>query len=145
MNFAVTLSGTYHAKKPHFSIWINEDLILHSEIAQCDVPQIFSFIHDISPGEHRLNIRLENKNDIDTIVKDDVIVNDMLLNILDITIDGISLGQMLWNAKYILDKPQKYKDKIITELDNCVNLGWNGTYTFKFNSPFQIWLLEQLN
>ena len=68
----------------------------------------------------------------------------MLLNIDGITIDDISLGQLLWNAEYILDKPQQYNSKEITELANCVNLGWNGTYVFKFTSPFYIWLLEKL-
>jgi len=68
----------------------------------------------------------------------------MLLNIDDITIDDISLGNLLWSAEYILDEPQEYNGKIIDHLDHCVNLGWNGAYTLKFTSPFYVWLLEKL-
>jgi hypothetical protein len=42
------------------------------------------------------------------------------------------------------DQQQQYQGKEIDHLDNCVNLGWNGTYTLKFASPFYIWLLEKL-
>jgi len=68
----------------------------------------------------------------------------MLLNIDDITIDDISLGNLLWSAEYVLDHPQEYRGQTVAKLDNCVNLGWNGTYILKFTSPFYIWLLEQL-
>ena len=69
---------------------------------------------------------------------------DASLNIDDIIIDDISLGNLLWSAEYILDNPQRYNDQTITKLDNCVNLGWNGTYVLKLTSPFYIWLLEKL-
>ena len=32
----------------------------------------------------------------------------------------------------------------VTELDNCKNLGWNGTWKLAFASPFYIWLLENI-
>jgi hypothetical protein len=68
----------------------------------------------------------------------------MLLNIDDIVIDDISLGHLLWSADYLLDHPQEYQGQTITKLDNCVNLGWNGTYVINFTSPFYVWLLEKL-
>ena len=68
----------------------------------------------------------------------------MLLNIDDITIDDISLCNLLWTAEYILDNNQTYNSQEIDHLDGCVNLGWNGTYVLKFTSPFYIWLLEKL-
>ena len=68
----------------------------------------------------------------------------MLLNIDDITIDDISLGNLLWSAEYLLDTPQTYNGQTITKLDSCVNLGWNGSYSLKFTSPFYLWLLENM-
>ena len=72
------------------------------------------------------------------------IINDMLLNIKDIEIDTISLGQLVWSGEYLIDEPQEYNGTTITKLDHCVNLGWNGTYVLNFSSPFYIWLLESL-
>ena len=78
------------------------------------------------------------------VVQNGEIVKDMLLNIDNITIDDISLGHLIWDAEYLLDRPQIYQGKEIDHLDRCVNLGWNGTYVLKFTSPFYIWLLEKL-
>jgi hypothetical protein len=102
------------------------------------------FQRNVSEGPHTLKIRLENKTNADTVIKDGEVVNDLILNIDDIIIDDISLGNLLWSAEYILDKKQQYKGQEIDHLDGCVNLGWNGTYVLKFTSPFYIWLLEKL-
>ena len=143
LEFAVTVSGTYWSKKPQFSIWLNNKVIIQTEISS-DVPQTHKFTHEIDEGEHTLRIKLENKTDTDTLIVNGAVTKDMLLNIIDVTIDDISLGQLLWNAEYILDKPQQYHGKEITQLDSCVNLGWNGSYILKFSSPFYVWLLEKL-
>ncbi len=144
LEFAVTVSGTYWSKKPQFSIWLNDKVIIQTEISS-DSPQTHKFKHVLDEGEHTLKIKLENKTDYDTLVVNGQVSKDMLLNINDITIDEISLGQLLWSdSTFIPDKPQHYRGKEITQLDNCVNLGWNGTYVLKFTSPFYIWLLEKL-
>ena len=143
LEFAVTVSGTYWSKKPQFYIWLNNKVIIQTEISS-DVPQTHKFTHEIDEGEHTLRIKLENKTDTDTLIVNGAVTKDMLLNIIDVTIDDISLGQLLWNAEYILDKPQQYHGKEITQLDSCVNLGWNGSYILKFSSPFYVWLLEKL-
>ena len=106
--------------------------------------QIVKFERRIDEGDHQLKIRLENKTMADTVIENGEVIKDMLLNIDDIIIDDISLGNILWSAEYILDKKQTYKGQEIDHLDGCVNLGWNGTYVLKFSSPFYIWLLEKL-
>jgi hypothetical protein len=143
LTFAVTLSGTYWDRKPQFSIWFDDHVVTQSEIAS-PAQQTVNFTHTVGEGDHTLKIRLENKTRDDTITENGAVIKDMLLNIDDITIDDISLGNLLWSAEYILDRPQEYKGKTITHLDSCVNLGWNGTYVLKFTSPFYIWLLEKL-
>jgi hypothetical protein len=117
--------------------------VTQSEIAS-SAEQIVNFERRVDEGPHELKIRLENKVDADTVIENGEVVKDMLLNIDDITIDDISLGNLLWSAEYILDKKRIYKGQEIDHLDGCVNLGWNGTYTLKFTSPFYIWLLEKL-
>jgi hypothetical protein len=68
----------------------------------------------------------------------------MLLNSDDIIIDDISIDKLRWDSEYHLDTAQKYQGSTITRMDQCVNLGWNGTYILKFSTPFYIWLLEKL-
>ena len=143
LKFDITLSGTYWGKRPQFSIWLDEQVIQQTEFK--DQVQTVSFTRELYKGAHSLKIRLENKDQrTDTVIENGQIVKDMLLNIDDITIDDISLGNLLWSAEYHLDRPQEYQGKTITKLDNCVNLGWNGTYILNFTSPFYIWLLEKL-
>jgi hypothetical protein len=143
LTFKINLSGTYWEKRPQFSIWLDDHVVTQSEIAGLE-EQIVTFERRIDEGPHELKIRLENKTTNDTVIENDEVVKDMLLNIDDITIDDISLGNLLWSAEYVLDKKQIYKGQEIDHLDGCVNLGWNGTYTLKFTSPFYIWLLEKL-
>ncbi len=143
LNFEIKLSGTHWNKHPEFSVWLDDQLILKDKIV-FDTHTV-RFERDVTENEHSLKIRLENKDQkTDTVIENDQIVKDMLLNIDDITIDDISLGNLLWTAEYHLDQPQEYQGKTITQLDSCVNLGWNGSYILKFSSPFYLWLLEKL-
>lgn len=143
LNFIITLSGTHWNKYPEFSVWLDDEKLVQDYI-KFDTHTI-KIDRELADGEHALKIRLENKDQkTDTVIENGEIIKDMMLNIVDITIDDISLGNMLWNASYQLDHPQEYQGKIITELDHCVNLGWNGSYIFKFSNPFYLWLLEKL-
>jgi hypothetical protein len=143
LSFVVTLSAKFWEKRPQFSIWLDDHSIIQSEIPdQAQHP--IAFEHTVDEGPHTLKIRLENKTTADTVVENGEVVKDMLLNIDDITIDDISLGNLLWSAEYKLDQPQEYQGKTIDHLDSCVNLGWNGTYILNFTSPFYVWLLEKL-
>ena len=143
LSFVVTLSGTFWDRRPQFSIWLDDHVVTQSEIVS-SAEQSITFEHTVDEGPHTLKIRLENKTTADTVTENGEVVKDMLLNIDDVTIDDISLGNLLWSAEYVLDKKQTYKGQEIDHLDGCVNLGWNGTYTIKFTSPFYIWLLEKL-
>jgi hypothetical protein len=143
LSFKISLTGTFWDRRPQFSVWLDDHVVIQSELAS-SAEQIVSFERRVDEGQHELKIRLENKTNADTNIRNDEVVDDMLLNIDDITIDDISLGNLLWSAEYIPDEKQIYQGKEIDHLDGCVNLGWNGTYVLKFSSPFYIWLLEKL-
>jgi hypothetical protein len=143
LSFVVALSGTFWERRPQFSIWLDDHVVTQSEIPDTASHPI-AFERTVDEGPHTLKIRLENKTNADTNIRNGEVVKDMLLNIDDITIDDISLGNLLWSAEYILDEKQMYQGQEIDHLDGCVNLGWNGTYILKFSSPFYIWLLEKL-
>ena len=142
LNFKVSLSGVFWEKRPAFSIWLDNEVVVQSEMATN--PHYVNFSRTVNEGEHTLSIRLDNKTAADTVIEHGEIIKDLLLNINDIEIDDISLGQLLWSAEYILDTPQQYQGNTIDHLDHCVNLGWNGTYKLTFTSPFYLWLLEKL-
>lgn len=143
LDISVTVSGTYWDKRPQYTIWLNDTLIVNSEISS-ELPQTHKFTHQVNDGVHQLKIRLENKTPKDTIVNNNIIEHDMMLNIVNITIDDISLDQLLHSAVYKLDEPQEFEGKMVEYLDNCINLGWNGTYILSFNSPYYLWLLESI-
>lgn len=142
LSFQIKLSGTHWNKYPEFSVWLDDQKILSDKIV-FDTHTV-NFDRDLSEGPHQIKIRLENKTNQDTLLENGKIVKDMLLNVDDIIIDEISLGNLLWTAEYHLDQPQNYQGKIITQLNHCVNLGWNGSYILHFTSPFYRWLLEKL-
>lgn len=143
LKFEIKLSSIHWGKQPQFSVWFNDE-----EISQGKVDThgyIVCFNRKVNAGEHTLKIRLENKDQkFDTVLEGGEIVKDMLLNIDDIIIDDISIGNLCWDATYLLDELQIFQGKTINHLDHCVNLGWNGTYVLKFTSPFYLWLLEKL-
>jgi hypothetical protein len=142
LHFQITLSGTHWNKYPEFSVWIDDEKLVQDYI-KFDTHTI-NIERELASGTHQLKIRLENKTNQDTVIDNGEIVKDMLLNIDDITIEDVSIGNLRWSAEYHLDTPQNFNGQTITKLDNCVNLGWNGTYILKFDSPFYIWLLEKL-
>ena len=142
--FKISLTGTFWDKHPNYSIYINDRLVEQKDIDNESVHEI-KFDHEVEENqEHELKIRLNNKEDQDTVVENGEVVKDMLLNIDGIEIDAIDIGNLRWSAEYKLDQAREYQGKTVDHIDNCVNLGFNGTYMLKFTSPFYVWLLEKL-
>ena len=140
LNFKIGLSGTYWDKQPAYQVFLDDQLKAEGT-ASADISYI-EFTADVPEDtEHQLIVKLCNKTPQDTIQSDDKteILKDMLLNINSVEIDGINLDTLIWTAsKFVPDDSQ------FPEMKNCVNLGWNGTYQFKFTSPFFVWLLENM-
>ena len=147
LHFKIGISGTYWDKKPHYTVWVDSEKLSDSHIHGGNKEiEYVEFDVDVTEGVHELKIRLENKTHRDTETDGQGnILNDMLLNIESIEIDEIDFGNLMWSvSEFIPDHPQKINGEIISSLKNCVNLGWNGTYTIKFESPFYLWLIENL-
>lgn len=138
LKFKIVLSGTFWDKKPAFSVWVDDVAYASGSIESaehCNIEFEASLVED---AQHELKIRLENKNDTDTVVVDNTIVKDMLLNIESIEVDDIELGNIKWSNSIFI--PDDKENRPV--LKSCLNLGWNGAYTISFTSPFYIWLLE---
>ena len=142
------ISGTYWSKCPDFVISLNGQELKSGTIsAPSDTVEYHSFVCELAEQEHVLGVRLLNKENSDTVQNEDKtdIVKDLVLNIVSIEIDEVELGPSKWkNSVYVIDKPVDYQGKKITELKNCVNLGFNGEYQFRFATPYYVWLLENM-
>jgi len=150
IHFKIGLSGTSKTKKPEFKICVNGDEFFHSSLTQePNVPEFFEFEVEVPEGNQTLEISLLNKFSSDT-KKDSNgnIVDDMLLTIDSIEIEEIDIGNLKWSASsYFPIYPSDYLDetqKQISEVKECVNMGWNGTWKLPFSTPFYMWLLENL-
>jgi hypothetical protein len=152
LHFRIGLSGTGE-KLPEFKISIGDKEYIHSTLVANNTVEYFEFDAEVNEGAHSLDITFINKTISDTTVDSDGnIVKDFLLNIESIEIDDIDIGNLKWTASvYTPLYPESYKQHVLssgqeieTELKNCVNLGWNGTWSLPFTSPFYIWLLENI-
>jgi hypothetical protein len=143
LHFKIGLAGTYWKKRPVFSIAVNDIAVIEKTemIAASDEEFFVEFDADVEEGPAVLRIRLENKDWTDTVQNEDKteIVNDMLLHIKSVEIDEIDLANMIYTkTQFVGDDADR------PVLDKCIDLGWNGTWTLPFESPFYIWLLENI-
>lgn len=142
LHFKIGVGGTYWKKVPVYSILVNDQLIQTTAIASpSGEVDIVEFDVELEEGPATLNIRLENKDDTDVVQSADKteILQDLLLNIKTVEIDEIDLGNLVFTKSQFVGD-----DSTRPVLDKCVDLGWNGTWTLPFESPFYIWLLENI-
>ena len=143
LKFKIGLSGTYWDKRPAYSILI-DGVEQVSNFISCEpnIVEYEEFTVDLAEDlTHTLSIRLTNKTSVDTVQNAECteILKDMLLNIQSIEIDDIDLGNLIWkHSKFVADDPTR------PTIEECVNLGWNGSYNLTFSSPFYLWLLENM-
>ena len=143
LHFKIGIAGTYWKKVPVYSILINDSAIVdHKTVTGASEETYYEeFDYEVEEGPAVLKIRLENKDDGDTVQNEDKtkIIKDLLINIKSVEIDEIDVGNVIYTkSTFIGDDPER------PVLDNCIDLGWNGTWTLPFDSPFYIWLLENL-
>ena len=155
LKFKVGLSGTHPDKQPAFGICVNGEQKAYGNLtASVNNTEYFEFEVDLTEGKHTLDIMLVNKKYGDTQLDENGnIINDLLLNIDSIEIDDIDLGTLRWTASeycpsypppYVRSHMSKNKSPPPAIVKNCINLGWNGKWSLAFESPFYIWLLENL-
>ena len=149
LHFRIGLSGTSTKKQPEFKISIGNQQYLHQTLTVGpNEIEYFEFDIDANEGSNSLDIEFLNKTNNDTVLAvDGNIVDDVLLTINSVEIDEIDLGNLIWSASvYRPIYPAVYAatQTLESELKNCVNLGWNGTWSLPFAVPFYIWLLENI-
>jgi hypothetical protein len=153
LNFKLGLSGSHPSKCPHVTISVSGTEYFNDTLTTSTGTQYIEFVAAVPDGNSELTITFTNKTRYDTVVDSTGnVVEDMLLNIESIEVDDIDLGTILWNSSVYCPvypvvyqaEMQKQGKELDSEVKNCVNLGWNGTWKLPFTSPFFIWLLENM-
>jgi len=154
LKFKLELYATMWDKPPHAEILINDKSYFKDGItATEDKPQVIEFEHEVEEGvDHELIIKRSGKVNNQTVVNDKGdLLKDQLLNIKSIEIDEIDIGALVYEGIYTPEYPEPWatqQREAGTELKesfkNVTQIGHNGTWRFKFSSPFYMWLLENL-
>lgn len=137
----VNLSSTFWDKAPKARIYINDSCMFDDAVA---AEQPIDLSVELPEGKHKLIVELYNKDKYQTVLQDDKIVKDQLLNIDSVSFDDIDIGYLSHKlSKYYPDQ-NYYSNSAPLLVNNCVNLGYNGRWELEFTTPIYIWLLENI-
>jgi hypothetical protein len=153
LKFKLELYATMWDKPPIAEILINNKSCFKQEISATeDKPHLIEFEHELEEGKsYSLIINRSGKDKTQTVIKDGKITKDQLLHIKFIAIDEIDIGGLVYEGVYKPNYPEPWAtqqaeagNKLPETLKNVTQMGHNGTWTFTFESPFYMWLLENL-
>ena len=154
LKFKLELHATMWDKSPHAEILINDTSHFNGDITGTEQkPDLIEFEHECTEGEaYNLIIKRSGKTNNQTVInsKEDIL-KDQLLNIKNIEIDEIDIGasvyEGIYEPQYAAPWATQQKEagvELPSSYKNVTQLGHNGTWTFSFESPFYMWLLENL-
>ena len=154
LKFKLQLFSTHWLNKPHVDIHLNGKSQWKGPISTDeDNPQIIEFEHECNEGDDvELTLHRSGKTIRDCVVNDKGdILKDQMLHIKSIDIDEIDLGALVYEGVYTPEYPEPWatqqKDagvELKKSFTNVTQMGFNGTWTFSFKSPFYMWLLDNL-
>jgi len=171
LKFKLELYATMWDKPPHAEILVHDKSYFTSDIAgkvdfftnhPCfhgditgteDKPNVIEFEHDFTEQyTHELIIRRSGKAGNQTVVNENGdVLKDQLLHIKGIEIDEIDVGALVYEGVYTPKYPEPWASQqrkagveLRESFKNVTGMGHDGTWRFKFQSPFYMWLLENL-
>ena len=153
LKFKLELWAEYWDKAPRAKILINDHNHFDKEITGTEKkPTIIEFEHEFTEGEkYFLVLERSGKDKKQTVVEDGKITKDQLLHIKSIEIDEIDIGALVYEGVYTPEYPKPWATqqlqagKALPEsFTNVTTIGHNGRWALSFESPFYMWLLENL-
>jgi hypothetical protein len=135
------LDSTDYTVNLAFEVLLNNTVVFATEhVAQ---PTAVEFDMSDDEGEHELKFVLKNKLPTHTIIDEHGnIVNDAVLSIANVAIDGIKLGHMFFEqTRYHHDFNGA---ELLAEYKFFGVMGCNGYVSMKFSTPLFLWLLENM-
>ena len=154
LKFKLELYATYWDKPPIAEILINGESQYRSEIKGTEKdPTMIEFEKELTEGEkYTLSISRSGKDLKQTVLsKEGKIEKDQLLHIKSIEIDEVDIGSLIYEGVYTPIYPEPWHTQQVSagnapkkSFKNVTAMGHNGTWTLAFESPFYMWLLENL-
>ena len=154
LKFKLELYAEMWDKSPHAEIMINDQSVFKQDITGTETkPDVIEFYHELEENaEYNLVIKRSGKDRNQTIINEKGdILKDQLLAIKKIEIDEIDIGTLVYTGVYKPEYPEPWASQqkqagveLEESFTNVTHMGHNGTWTFKFSSPFYMWLLENL-
>ena len=154
LKFKLELYATMWDKPPHAEILIGDKSHFTGDITGTeDKPNVIEFEHELTEGEdNELIIKRSGKDKGQTVVNDNGdVLKDQLLHIKSMEIDEIDLGALVYEGVYTPQYPEPWASQqrqagveLQESFKNVTSMGHNGKWAFRFESPFYMWLLENL-
>ena len=153
LKFKLELYAEYWDKKPIVNILINDQSHFNQEITGTEKqPTVIEFEHELTEGEkYSLIIERLGKDRRQTVIENGQITKDQLLHIKSIDIDEIDIGALVYEGVYTPEYPEPWATQqkqagkeLPNSFKNVTTIGHNGRWQLDFESPFYMWLLENL-
>ena len=154
LKFKLELFATMWDKPPHAEILLEDKSYFEGDITGTEQkPDVIEFEHLLDEGkEYQLTIKRSGKTTKQTIVNEKGdILKDQMLHIKSIEIDEINIGALVYEGVYTPVYPEPWATQqqengvdLKESFTNVTQMGFNGKWVLKFESPFYMWLLENL-
>ena len=154
LKFKLELYATMWDKSPVAEIKLNSKSHFKSEITGTEQdPTVIVFEAELTEGsEYNLIIERSGKGKNQTVINEKGdILKDQLLHIKTIEIDEIDIGGLVYEGVYTPKYPEPWATQqresgqdLKDSFKNVTQMGFNGTWSLKFTSPFYMWMLENL-
>jgi hypothetical protein len=153
LQFNLELYSEYWDIPPRIELSVDNNVIFNGKIkADKQNPHIISFSKIIEQDkEHILTIKRMDKSTDQCILENGKIIKDQILYIKKIEIDDIDIGTLVYEGVFYpeydkkwAEEQQKNNVQLPESIKQINSLGHNGTWKLTFNSPFYMWLLENL-
>jgi len=154
IKFKLELYATMWDQPPVAEIKLNSKSYFKSEIiGKEENPTVIEFEAELTEGsEYNLIIERSGKGKNQTVINEKGdILKDQLLHIKTIEVDEIDIGALVYEGEYTPKYPEPWATQqresgndLKDSFKNVTKMGFNGTWNFKFESPFYMWLLENL-
>jgi hypothetical protein len=150
IKFNFNFTSEFWDLPPMVDILINQQIMWTGAIAEKKQAVVFFSELDLNKN-YILEIRRYNKDDTQCKISDDGVVKDQYLIVDDVIIDDINIQNLIWhNSWFEPVYPETWaleQTKKGIELEKKVPgetwLSHNGTWYFKFTSPFYKFVINQ--
>ena len=154
LKFKLELYATMWDQPPVAEVKLNSKSYFKSEIKSTEQdPTVIEFEAELTEeSEYNLIIERSGKGKNQTVINEKGdILKDQLLHIKSIEIDEIDIGALVYEGVYTPKYPEPWATQqresghdLKDSFKNVTQMGFNGEWKFTFQSPFYLWLLENL-